>query len=365
MKKNCYLFHEEHIPDKAAFPVIDAHNHLWGKWEIDRIIEVQDSVGVICQCDLTANLDITFAEGGYLFKPAPIDGFFTKCASRFPGRFYCFTMAGFTKSIVEPLYDDPKVFVKETIALLEQHVKMGARGLKVLKELGLHYRDAQGDLINVDNPVLADIWDKAGELGVPVLIHQSDPYGFFEPVVPENEHHESLKKYSSWSFTDPKFPRKLELLKRRDHLVRQHQNTTFILPHVANFAENLSYVSDLLDENPNIYIDFSARIDELGRQPYTARDFFIRHQDRILFGVDMPTQLAESVKMYRTHFRFLETYDEYFFSPDYDGTFDRHRWPICGIGLPKDVLAKIYYKNALKIIPGLKEDLKNIFPKDQ
>lgn len=364
MKRNCFLFRNEHVPDKAVFPVIDAHNHLWGNWQVNKIVAVQDAVGVVSQCDLTANLDITFAEGGYVFNPAPIEDFFTKCADRFPDRFYCFTMAGFTKNIKQPLFNDPNDFVKQSNDLLEQHVQMGARGLKVLKELGLHYRDAQGNLIGVDDPALAAIWDKAGSLGVPVLIHQSDPYGFFEPVTPENEHYESLLKYSSWSFADPKFPRKLELLKRRNNLVRQHRNTTFILPHVANFAENLDYVSDLLNENPNVYIDFSARIDELGRQPYRARDFFIRHQDRILFGVDMPTHTDESVKMYRTYFRFLETYDEYFFPPDYDGTFERHRWPICGIGLPKEVLAKVYYKNALKIIPGLKEDLKNVLPKD-
>ncbi|MCX6224738.1 MAG: amidohydrolase family protein, partial [Bacteroidia bacterium] len=113
-------------------------------------------------------------------------------------------------------------------------------------------------------------------------------------------------------------------------------------------------VSKLLNENPNVYIDFSARIDELGRQPYSSREFFIKHQDRIIFGTDMPANIESSIEMYRTYFRFLETYDESFFAPDYDGTFDRARWPICGIGLPKEVLEKIYYKNIIKIIPGLK-----------
>jgi predicted TIM-barrel fold metal-dependent hydrolase len=116
-------------------------------------------------------------------------------------------------------------------------------------------------------------------------------------------------------------------------------------------------VSDLLTDNPNVYIDFSARIDELGRQPYTTREFFIRHQDRIIFGTDMPANIESSVEMYRTYFRFLETFDESFYSPDYDGTFDRARWPICGIGLPKEVLRKIYYENVLKIIPSLKKEI--------
>jgi len=222
-----------------------------------------------------------------------------------------------------------------------------------LKELGLVYRDPDGSLISCDDPRLFPVWEEAGRLGIPVLIHQADPAGFFEPVTPENEHYENLKKYHSWSFADPKYPRKTELLKRRDELVRQHPRTIFILPHFANYAENIQYVSDLLDENPNVYIDFSARIDELGRQPYSSREFFIRHQDRILFGTDMPANTDNSVEMYRTYFRFLETFDESFYSPDYDGTFEYARWPVCGIGLPVEVLKKIYHENIIKIIPSL------------
>jgi predicted TIM-barrel fold metal-dependent hydrolase len=240
--------------------------------------------------------------------------------------------------------------------LLRQHVRSGARGLKVLKELGLHYRDSKGNQVFADDPGLSPIWRTAAELGVPVLIHQSDPYGFFEPVTPDNEHYDSLKKYPSWSFCDPKFPPKDELIRRRDNLVARERDTTFILPHVANYPENLAYVGTLLEKCPNVHIDFSARMDELGRQPYSARAFFLRYADRILFGTDMPV----SAEMYRTYFRFLETFDEGFYPPDYDGTFDRVRWPICGIGLPKDVLAKIYYANALRLIPGLKEDTSGV-----
>jgi len=289
--KSSYLVREEHIPDRASFPVIDAHNHLWGKLGADQLVEIMDAVGVVSYCDLTPRERFAWVKGGVSTQTRAIEDFFTDFANCYPGRFYAFTGA-------------------------------------------------------------------AGSLGVPVLIHQSDPYGFFEPVTPENEHYESLAKYSDWRFDDPKFPRKMELLQRRDNLVRRHPNTTFILPHVANFAENLPYVSQLLDGNPNVYIDFSARIDELGRQPYSAREFFIRHQDRILFGSDMPASPA----MYRCYFRFLETFDEYFFAPDYDGTFERHRWAIYGIGLDKEVLAKIYYQNALKVVPGLKEDLAGLLP---
>ena len=185
-------------------------------------------------------------------------------------------------------------------------------------------------------------------MGVPVLIHQSDPVSFFDPVTPENEHYESLKKYTEWSFVDPKFPRKSELMARRDNLVAKHPNTTFILPHVANWAEDLEYVSKLLENNTNVMIDFSARIDELGRVPKKAREFCIYWQDRILFGTDMPV----SVEMYRCYFRFLETDDDGFYMPDYDGTFENHRWPIKGLALPGEVLEKIYNKTHCVLSPA-------------
>jgi predicted TIM-barrel fold metal-dependent hydrolase len=353
MAKKIYLVTRPTLIKKAAFPAIDAHNHLFGNWQIERVIKTMDEVGVISYCDLTGNVRIEFSGGGVSIKPGNISDFFENCSMKYPGRFYCFTMANFAAPADKPLFVDHKRFVAECIETLHKHVKEGAKGLKILKELGLHHHDSSGKLINCDDTRLFPIWEEAGRLQIPVLIHQADPAGFFEPVTPENEHYESLMKYPSWNFADAKYPRKIELLKRRDELVRQHPGTTFILPHFGNYAENIQYVSELLTENPNVYIDFSARLDELGRQPYSSREFFIKHQDRIIFGTDMPANIDSSVEMYHTYFRFLETYDESFYSPDYDGTFDRARWPICGIGLPKEVLKKIYYENILKIIPSL------------
>jgi len=361
MTTRCYLVRDEHIPERAAFPAIDAHNHLWGDWNVENLLGVMDAVGVVSYCDLTANVRIAWAEGGYLMTSGDIRDCMECCVRRYPGRFYAFTMATFAHPVNKPLFDDADEFARRTVELLREHVALGAKGLKITKEFGLYFRDAEGRLAALDDPRLAPIWDEAAALGVPVLIHQSDPCGFFDPATPENEHYESLKKYSNWSFADPKFPRKAELLRRRDNLLRRHPQTTFILPHVANFSENLRYVSDLLDENPNVYIDLSARIDELGRQPYTAREFITRHQDRILFGTDMPA----STEVYRSYFRFLETFDEHFFPPDYDGTFERHRWAICGIGLAKDVLAKIYYKNVLNLLPQLKDELGGLLAADE
>lgn len=350
-----FLIKEDHIPKKSAFPAIDAHNHLWGNWQVNKVIRTMDKTGIALYCDLTSNARIEFDSGGYVISPGNIDDFFSQCVAKHPGRFYGFTLAGFAHPANKPLFDNADKFVEECIKTLNDHVHAGAKGLKVLKELGLLHHDSSGKLINIDDPCLAPIWDEAGKLKIPVLIHQADPSGFFEPVNPENEHYESLTKYPSWSFADKKFPRKEELLKRRDNVISRHTDTIFILPHVANYAENLNYVSDLLDKNPNIYIDFSARLDELGRQPYTTRKLFIRHQDRIIFGTDMPANIKDSVNMYRCYFRFLETYDEAFFPPDYDGTFSRARWSICGIGLSDKILEKIYFRNIIEIIPSLKE----------
>jgi predicted TIM-barrel fold metal-dependent hydrolase len=356
MAKKNYLIRDFTEISKPAYPVIDAHNHLWGNWQDGKVIETLDEVGVVSYCDLTGNVRIEFSGGGYQIQPGNINDFFENCSAKYPGRFYCFTMANFATPVQKPLFTSLKNFIDEFIRTLNEHYTLGAKGLKILKELGLHYRDPEGNLISCDDERLFPIWEEAGRLKIPVLIHQADPAGFFEPVTPDNEHYESLKKFPSWSFSDPKFPRKPDLIKRRDNLVKQHPGTTFILPHFGNYAENIRYVSDFLDDNPNAYIDFSARIDELGRQPYSSREFFIKHQDRIIFGTDMPANLDTSVEMYKTYFRFLETYDESFYSPDYDGTFDRSRWPICGIGLPKEVLRKIYHANILKIIPSLKND---------
>lgn len=356
MRKN-YLHTKRSRIEKASFPVIDAHNHLWGNLNTKKVIETMDAAGIVKYCDLTGNVHLEFADGGYVVGPADIHDFFEMNKQYHPERFYCFTMSEFARPVTEPLFHDDKQFIAEFKAVLREHVSMGAKGLKVLKELGLHFSDSDGKLIHVDDPRLFPIWEEAASLNIPVLIHQADPSGFFEAVTPENEHYNTLKKYPSWGFNDAAFPRKEDLLKRRDKIIMQHPDTVFILPHVANYAENISYVTDLLHACPNVYIDFSARLDELGRQPYSSRKFFIEHQDRIIFGTDMPANIESSLEMYRTYFRFLETFDEAFYAPDYDGTFDRARWPICGIGLPDEVLEKIYYKNILKIIPDLEKDL--------
>jgi predicted TIM-barrel fold metal-dependent hydrolase len=341
------LVTEAHIPEKARYPVVDAHNHLFGDVDPAEMIDVMDETGVRVFINLTGNTEFKFVEKGYTARPRPIDYYLERYVWKHPGRFACFTMSLFAHLQQETLVTDNK-FTERAVRELEQDVGKGACGLKVTKELGLFFKDNEGRFIKVDDERLSPIWEAAGELGIPVLIHTSDPAAFFLPIDRFNEHYLTLQQAPDWSFFGSYYS-KAELLSQRDRMIARHPRTTFICAHVANFPEDLGYVSDFLDSHPNACIDFSARIDELGRQPYTARDFMIRYQDRILFGTDMPAHND----VYRAYFRFLETRDEHFEYPDYVGRFGFSRWKIYGLHLPDEVLEKIYHRNALRIIPGL------------
>jgi predicted TIM-barrel fold metal-dependent hydrolase len=175
------------------------------------------------------------------------------------------------------------------------------------------------------------------------MFHTADPDAFFTPIDRFNERYEELAAHPDWSFFGSPVP-KAALLEQRDHVIARHPKTTFVCAHLAESSENLAYVANLLDRNPNLYADISARAAELGRQPYTARKFLLKYADRILFGAD----LLPDAEMYRLYYRFLETADEYF---DYPSHASRQgRWSIYGIFLPDEVLRKIYRENALKLL---------------
>jgi predicted TIM-barrel fold metal-dependent hydrolase len=205
-------------------------------------------------------------------------------------------------------------------------------------------RDENQRLVDVDDPRLIPIWETAGVLNLPVMIHVADPVAFFDPVDATNERWEELGHHPDWAFTSPPFPSFLHIINGLDRLVSRHPKTTFIGAHVGCYAENLGWVSDMLERCPNFYIDISARIGELGRQPYTARRFFQQHQERILFGSDM----GPYPEAYRIIYRFLETDDEYF---NYNASLIpmQGRWHVHGLFLPGDVLQKIYFDNAARI----------------
>ena len=198
-------------------------------------------------------------------------------------------------------------------------------------------------MLPVDDERLAPIFDKAAELKIPVMFHTADPEAFFTPIDRFNERYEELAAHPDWSFLGSPFS-KASLLEQRNRVFARHPRTTFVAAHLGESSEDLSYVAELLDRHPNLYIDISARTAELGRQPYTAREFVIRFADRILFGTD----LLPDVGMYRLHYRFLETDDQYFEYPSHASR--QGRWNIYGLSLPADVLEKIYRINALKLL---------------
>ncbi len=345
--KDLLLKQREHIPERARFPVIDAHNHLFGDLPPEEIVSAMDEAGVKVFVNVTGNCSLPFDEQGYTIMRRDLSVFMDDYVQRFPGRFVAFTMADFAQWDDFVLFKNDD-FVDRLIQALSEDLESGARGLKVTKELGLRFQDRDGSILRVDDRRLYPVWERAGVLDIPVLIHTADPDGCFLPVDQHNEHYSTLLEFPGWSFCGSRFSKE-ELLAQRNRMIADHPRTRFICPHVANHPEDLESVAGFLDANPNVVIDFSARIDELGRQPYSARDFLIHYQDRVLFGIDMPPR----PDVYRGYFRFLETRDEYFAYPDYLGRFDNCRWRIHGLHLPDTVLKKIYFQNALRVIPGI------------
>lgn len=311
---------------RPKFPVIDIHNHLRDLKSTEKYLAEMDKAGVW----MCVGLDGLSAKDFYL-EHLRVSQSVSK------DRFLIFFNPDFSK------IDEPDFGVKEA-AKLEKTVKMGIKGLKIFKSLGLTIKDKTGKLVPVDDPRIDPIWAKCGELGIPVVIHVSDPKAFFTPVDRYNERYDELGAHPDWSFAGEQYTySKEEILAQRNRVIARHPNTIFIGAHVGNLPEELGRVSMWLEQYPNFYVGIDARISELGRQPYTARKFMIKYQDRILFGTDTPPD-AEA---YFVYYRFLETDDEYI-----DAAAGHHlqgRWMIYGLYLPDEVLEKIYNKNALKI----------------
>jgi uncharacterized protein len=323
-----------HNIDRAKFYVIDVHNHVNDAQGISQPMDPARVIRIMDSTNVKTVVILTGMWGNALQKV--ID----TMVKPYPGRFMVFTQIDWSK------IDDPK-FSREMVAQLDSAVTRGARGLKVLKDLGLGVRDKTGKLIAVDDPRIDPIWEECGRLGIPVSIHVTDPEAFFHPIDNTNERYEELIEHPDWSFYGPRFPGKTDILEARDRVIARHPRTTFVALHLANWPENLDYVARELDKYPNMMVEFGAREAELGRQPRRAREFFIKYQDRIMFGTD--NDMRE--EMYRNHFRWLETGDEYF---DYWGSPAQGRWKIYGMELPDSVLEKIYHLNAERVFREFK-----------
>jgi predicted TIM-barrel fold metal-dependent hydrolase len=317
------LVTEEHQVQRARFPAIDYHNHLDALDPVD-VLRIMDA------CGIERMVNITMKTGDEAI--AMIHKFHSVDAERFA------TIGWMDWSGLER-----NDFIDVTLGRLEKLVEHGAKGIKFWKNLGLSVRDSKGDLLRVDDERLAPVFDKAAELGIPVMFHIADPDAFFLPVDAHNERFEELAAHPDWSFHGAYFSKK-ELLDQRDHVIARHPKTTFVAAHVGECGENLARATQLLEKYPNVMMDISARASELGRQPYSSRALFLKFPDRILFGSD----LVPEESMYRLYFRFLETADEYF---DYPSHASRQgRWQIHGLYLPEDVLRRVYRDNALRLL---------------
>lgn len=336
----------EHPLARAKFPVIDVHTHLFGVGRKpapdspEAHAELAEVARYMDECNLQTLINLT--GGNSQTIPA-----IRKTMSAFGGKFLTAT---------EPVWkraNDPD-YPKWQADELAKCKQEGAVGLKILKYLGLGLRQ-NGKLVRIDDRRFDPMWEAAGALDLPVLIHTGDPGAFFTPIDRFNERYEELQRHPEWSFYDRDFPKRSELHAERLRVMERHPKTTFIALHVANDAEDLAQAAEWLDRHPNMNVEFGARLGELGRQPRSSRKFFDRYQDRIMFGTDATFDAGREYPqqdlkpaMYRCYFRFLETDDEYFdYAPS--AVPPQGRWKIYGIALPDAILKKVYHNNAARL----------------
>jgi uncharacterized protein len=317
----------EHPVKRAKYPFIDVHNHQWALTPegVDKLVADMDSINLRIMVNLSGGFGERLKENVAILK------------SRYKDRFVVFANMDFSG------IDDPD-YPQKVANQLEQDLKNGAQGLKIFKNFGMDLKDTKGQRIHVDDPRFEKVWEVCAKWKVPVLIHTAEPWSFFQPQDRVNERWLELKQFPQRARPPNRYPTWETLMTEQHHLFAAHPKTIFINAHLGWLGGNLAELGRLMDQMPNMYTEIGAVLAELGRQPRFARQWFIQHQDRVLFGKDVwePTE-------YYYYFRVLETADEYF-----DYYRKRHAfWKMYGLDLPDDVLKKLYYKNALRIIPGL------------
>lgn len=327
----------EHHVRKAKFPFIDVHNHQFSmpSQDLSLLIKQMDELNMMVMVNLS---------GRGRGSTDHLDGALTNVKEHYPKRFIVFTNIDFSG------IDDPS-WQTQTLEQLENDVKKGANGLKIYKNLGMSSKDSKGNRIKVDDPRIGPIWDKCGELGIPVLIHSADPKSFWDPFDEKNERWLELKTHPNRKRSDTDPAPWEQIITEQHNMFRSHPKTKFINAHLGWYGNDLNKLAALMDQLPNMYTEIGAVIAELGRQPRVAHEFLVKYQDRVMFGKDswVPDE-------YATYFRVLETKDDYF---PYHKRYHAF-WRMYGLGLPEEVLKKIYYKNALKVIPNIDA---NLFPK--
>jgi predicted TIM-barrel fold metal-dependent hydrolase len=321
------LVTREHKIERAKFPFIDIHSHHWNPTpgHVEDLINGMDSI------NLRILVNLSGGTGEELRKTV------ATMKGRYPNRFVVFANMS---------YDDLDTpgFGKRAAARLEQDVKNGAQGLKIFKDFGMELKYANGQRVHVDDPEFDPVFEKCAELKIPVLIHVAEPSAFFDPWDYSNERWLELKQFPGRARPSSVYPLFETLMAERNHLFANHPKTNFIAAHLAFHGNDLARLGKLFDTYPNVNADIAAVLAELGRQPYSAHDFLVKYQDRVLMGKDI-----YEVEEYKWYFRCLETRDEYF-----DYYRKRHAfWRIYGFEVPDDVLKKVYYKNALRLLSGI------------
>jgi predicted TIM-barrel fold metal-dependent hydrolase len=329
---------------RARFPVVDFHTHVSRRRAQRPAVPPAELVKTMDAVNVRTMVNLTGGTGDEL--AATIANF----DRPFPRRFVSMTEPTWSRAS-EAGY---AAWQADEIARAKA---TGAAGVKILKTLGLFLRDGgpQGTLVRVDDARFDPMWDVCGRLDLPVAIHVGDPEAFFTPIDRFNERYEELSAHPDWSFHGRDFPAFADILNARDRVFARHPKTTFVALHVGHWAENLEAVGRMLDRFSNVHVEIGARVGELGRQPRTARRFFDKYQDRVLFGTDaipLGTETPQQVfgeDLYQIYYRFLETEDEYF---DYAPAAvpPQGRWRIYGLGLPEQILRKVYHQNAERVL---------------
>jgi Amidohydrolase len=337
---------------RAAHRLIDLHLHVDATpAAMDQAVRVMDAVGIGVAINLSGGTVTRDHEGGSVFERVKK---FTD--ERFPGRFLEYMNLDYAD------WDAPD-FAAKAVAQVEEGARLGAAGFKEFKRLGLFLRDKNNQLMKIDDARLDPMWQALGRLGMPVSIHVADPKAFWAPNDPSNERWKELKDHPRWWFGDPKtYPPREELLAALERVVTRHPETTFVCVHFGNNAEDLDWVDAQLDRHPNMMVDIAARVPEIGRHdPERVHAFFVKHQDRILFATDFqsydrmtlgsggngpaPTEI-EAIDFFQKHWRFFETADKDFVHM----TPIQGDWTISAIHLPAEVLEKVYFGNATRLL---------------
>lgn len=334
----CELVLTNHEYEEPKFPVIDMHTHfgriLFGEhyedtYDTSRVVDAMKKAGV--KKAVVHELEWDGEYDRLLRKLEPEMDYFA-----------VFGSVDVSKAL-EKGFDE---MVIKQLRYLKAH---GAAGIKLWKNITLFGEKYYGKNLRLDDERLSVIFKACGEEKLPILIHVADPPCFFRKLDETNEHYACLSRHPEWSFDKPGIASFEEHMQMQENIIRDNPDTTFIVAHVGSYAENLKKVGEWLDLYPNMYIDIAARVDQLGRQPYTAKAFIERYQDRILFGTDLEATFTEEriAEFYHTHYRFLQTKDEFFDHPfpDFLG-----QWKVYGLGLEDDILKKLYYENTERVL---------------